>query len=87
MSCLNDRLAQYIDKVRRLELENQKLLKTMVKYETQKSESDKMSDIYTLELNEAKNLMQEMSDENEQLRQDTRNKRENFAKMTEKLEF
>lgn len=69
LTSLNDRLAAYIDHIRSLESENQKLHFQIQSFEeTSQREVTNIKDLYEGELAAARKLVDELSKENAQLR-------------------
>ena len=64
LATLNDRLAAYIERVRSLEFENEKLVKVISSYEeTSTSDTSKIKSLYDGELAEARSLLDHMGKE------------------------
>ena len=64
LASLNDRLAAYIERVRALEFENEKLAKVIKSYEeSSSSESTKIKNLYDSELSDARKLLDQMGKE------------------------
>lgn len=68
LQCLNDRLANYIDRVRQLETENSRLMvQVRSSEETVSREVTSIKSLYESELNDARKLLDEMAKEKARL--------------------